>query len=264
MDDTWKTPKASLPQVSGSSPNQISASQRLEDELLRPEELRGFAIQRATILFKQFRHDPATDPETFIAGIAAVLARYSRSIVTVVTSPGGLAAKLPHGFPPNQHEVREECERLAEMDRRAAERARIVEATLRDRATAELKSREKLERSTEQQLDEQFERLGLSHLRTQSSDTKTQYPRPPGSRANLQVDQGRPGYEAMVAKAQAEGPSPNWYWTPTGIKVPLSWYTTHNPKAEFVKPKAFTEDEVAKAQRTLDRYKAEAETNTSL
>lgn len=104
-----------------------------------------YAVTRATAMLGFYRKDDAWDPEMFLTGISAVLAKYPREIIEKVTHPAdGLPSKLK--FPPTPAEVKEACEH--EMipirrrdDHEARERARLrnrePEIDRSKRATAE-------------------------------------------------------------------------------------------------------------------------------
>lgn len=67
-------------------------------------------------MFACWRKVDASDPETFITAVAAVLSGYPEHVVHLVTDPRtGLPGKQQ--FPPSAFEVRQECERHMEHPR---------------------------------------------------------------------------------------------------------------------------------------------------
>ena len=81
------------------------------------------------MMFGCWRKVDATDPDTFITAVAAVLSTYPESIVRRVTDPRfGLPSKQQ--FPPSAFEVRAECEKHMETIRWHQERNhRLVESS---------------------------------------------------------------------------------------------------------------------------------------
>jgi hypothetical protein len=70
--------------------------------------LEAYALQRAAMMFGCFRKGEANDPETYTAGVAAVLAEYDRDVIEYVTDPRtGLPSSTD--FHPTIKEVREAC-----------------------------------------------------------------------------------------------------------------------------------------------------------
>ena len=88
-----------------------------------------YAVTRATAMLGFYRKDDAWDPEMFLTGISAVLAKYPMDIIDRVTHPAdGLPSVLR--FPPTPAEVKDACERLMfpirrQEEREARERERI-------------------------------------------------------------------------------------------------------------------------------------------
>jgi hypothetical protein len=105
-----------------------------------------YAAERTKLLFSCYRRNEASDAETFVTAVAAVLARYPEDIVRRVTHPvDGLPGKS--NFPPSVAEVRAACEQamkpIYELQRQERERNRtaamlappVVTAEQRQRAT---------------------------------------------------------------------------------------------------------------------------------
>lgn len=88
-------------------PLTISAEQ-LPASMARQEALTSYAAERARLLFGCYRTGDANDPETYVAAITAVLARYPEDIITQVTHP---VTGLPHtkSWLPTVKEVADAC-----------------------------------------------------------------------------------------------------------------------------------------------------------
>lgn len=76
-----------------------------------------------------YRSSEASDPETFVTAVAAILARYPQSIAACVANPSvGLPSRSK--WLPSVAEVREDCERLMAphyaQERRDRERAKTA------------------------------------------------------------------------------------------------------------------------------------------
>lgn len=113
-----------------------------------------FATMRAAILVGCFRKADAGDPEIYTAAVVAVLSRYPVEVAAAVTEPAtGLPSKLK--WLPSIAEITEACEQ--ESDRRQS-------AGPIDRRPPELRLPPP-PRPTQSDLDQQFRRLGLQHLR---------------------------------------------------------------------------------------------------
>jgi hypothetical protein len=86
----------------------------------------------ATRLFGFFPRSDANDPETFIAGATAMLARYPEAVVTAVCDPiRGLPGT--NKFLPAIAEIREACEREMVWHDAVVRRDRVREQTLAGR-----------------------------------------------------------------------------------------------------------------------------------
>ena len=92
------------------------------------------ALEAATRLFGFYRASEASDPKTFIAGAAAILARYPVEIVRQVCNPVvGLPSESK--WLPSLNEIREACEKLMQPVRDQERRDRVREETLAGRRT---------------------------------------------------------------------------------------------------------------------------------
>jgi hypothetical protein len=66
--------------------------ENLPASMARQEQLTSYAAQRAKLLLGCYRTGDANDPETYVAAITAILARYPEEVITSVTHPAtGLA-----------------------------------------------------------------------------------------------------------------------------------------------------------------------------
>lgn len=118
------------------------------------KSLREFAATRANLMVGCYRKSDANDPETYFAAVVSVLVRWPREVILAVTDPAtGIASRI--NWLPSIAEVTRACE-----DAYAPVRRRMV----RDRAAKGLPAPLR-ERPKGAELDAQFERLGLKHLR---------------------------------------------------------------------------------------------------
>jgi len=102
-------------------------SAKLSKSLAMTSEKLSEAKRGARRLLGCYRTGDANDPETYIAAVVSVLARYPDSVIRDVTEPAtGLPAKLK--WLPSISEIREECDILA---------ARIARREQLDRELAE-------------------------------------------------------------------------------------------------------------------------------
>jgi hypothetical protein len=99
-----------------------------------PEQSRitAYAARRAKLLFGSFRKGEANDPETFVAVIAATLARYPEDVITTVTHFTGLPTQ--QDFLPTVREVYLACEAVIGPHREAEARRQRTERQLAERA----------------------------------------------------------------------------------------------------------------------------------
>ena len=80
-----------------------------------------------------YRTGDANDPETYVAAIAASLARFPEEIITEVTHPvDGLPARL--SWLPTVKDIRDACDAAMEPTRRRALADRQIKEQLADRA----------------------------------------------------------------------------------------------------------------------------------
>ena len=95
------------------------------------------AKQGAARLLGCYRTGDANDPEAYISAVVSVLARYPVQIIREVTEPAtGLPARLK--WLPAIAEIREECEILAQRDRRRIERDRQIREQIEARETLKI------------------------------------------------------------------------------------------------------------------------------
>jgi hypothetical protein len=98
-----------------------------------------FCLERANILMGSYRKGQASDPEMYVASIAAVLSEYPADVVTVVTDPRtGVQNRVK--FLPEVYEVREACEIAMEPIR--AEQRRALAARREQEVLAERRAYE--------------------------------------------------------------------------------------------------------------------------
>ena len=92
-----------------------------------------YATERARLLLGCYRTGDANDPETYVAAIAASLARFPEEIITEVTHPvDGLPARL--SWLPTVKDIRDACDAAMEPTRRRALADRQIKEQLADRA----------------------------------------------------------------------------------------------------------------------------------
>lgn len=89
-------------------PLTISAEQ-LPASMARQEVLTSYAAERARLLFGCYRTGDANDPQTYVAAITAVLARYPEEIITQVTHPVTGLPGNGKGWLPTVKEVVDAC-----------------------------------------------------------------------------------------------------------------------------------------------------------
>ena len=91
-----------------------------------------YAAERAKLLLGFYRKGDAEDPDTYVAGVAAVLSEYPADIIRRVTDPRtGIASRSK--WLPALAEIRDFCEnefaptrRMQEFEKRSAERRRAL------------------------------------------------------------------------------------------------------------------------------------------
>lgn len=119
--------------------------------MARQESVTRYAAIRAKILLGCYRTGDANDPETYVAAITAVLARYPEEIITSVTHPvTGLPSKK--GWLPTVKEVTDACNEAVDP---------IVQNELRlKRIREQLETREREERGEKPTLNQLKEKYG--------------------------------------------------------------------------------------------------------
>jgi hypothetical protein len=113
------------------------SSQSLPASMARQEALTSYAAERAKLLLGCYRTGDANDPETYVAAVTAILARYPEDIITRVTHPAtGLPSKK--SWLPTVKEVAEAC---------GEANGELVEEELRlKRIREQMEMRERMER----------------------------------------------------------------------------------------------------------------------
>jgi hypothetical protein len=154
--------------------------------MVRQESLTGYAAERARLLLGCYRTGDANDPETYVAAITAILARYPEEVITTVTHPAtGLPSKK--GWLPTVKEVTDACSEALEPI--VQNEARVK----RMREQFEAREREfRREKPTMEQLKSRFgENWGLHRLKAEKTpDDK--------------VDENRAALEREQARVRAE------------------------------------------------------------
>lgn len=118
--------------------------EKLPASTVRQAEISQYATDRARLLLGCYRTGDANDPETYVAAIAATLARYSEAIITAVTHPvSGLPSKK--SWLPTVKEVHDACEELDDANRQQVARERRIAEQL---ALREEEDRQKDQRPT--------------------------------------------------------------------------------------------------------------------
>jgi hypothetical protein len=101
--------------------------EKLPASMAQSAKISTYATERAQLLLGCYRSGEANDPDTYVAAIAATLARYSAAIITDVTHPvSGLPARL--SWLPTVKEVFTACE---------AEAGKIAAYVAREKRIAE-------------------------------------------------------------------------------------------------------------------------------
>lgn len=136
-----------------------TSAEKLPASMAQQSRLSTYAIERARLLLGCYRTGDANDPETYVAAIAATLARYSQDIITDVTHPvTGLPSKK--GWLPTVKEVFDACEDLDDANRQKIARERRIKAQL---AAREAEDRQAGQKPTLEQLRAKYgENWGLS------------------------------------------------------------------------------------------------------
>jgi hypothetical protein len=118
------------------------------------------AAERARLLLGCYRTGEANDPETYVAAVTAVLAKFHEDVVTEVTHP---ATGLPRmkSWLPTVKEVFDACVKAAEPMLEREREARIIAETL---AAREVEP-DKTSRPTREELQAKYgENWGLTSL----------------------------------------------------------------------------------------------------
>jgi hypothetical protein len=107
-------------------------------------QISQYATDRARLLLGCYRTGDANDPETYVAAIAATLARYSEKVITSVTHP---VTGLPKAksWLPTVKEVFDACEEANEFDVQQAAREKRIKEQLEARAAEDAKPKPTLE-----------------------------------------------------------------------------------------------------------------------
>lgn len=151
----------------------------------------SYAAQRAKLLLGCYRTGDANDPETYVAAITAVLARYPEEVITQVTHPAtGLPSKK--GWLPTVKEVAEACG--AAMEPIVEEHARLK------RIKDQLEMRERMERGERPSLDQLKERYGENWgIGEQKKVLAKEWDRAPSVKDLAEHYRTRPGYVRWLA-----------------------------------------------------------------
>lgn len=124
-------------------PLTISAEQ-LPASMARHEKLTSYAAQRAKLLLGCYRTGDANDPQTYVAAITAILARYPEEVITTVTHPAtGLPSKK--GWLPTVKEVTDACNDAVEPIVEHEKRLKRIKDQMEERERADRGERPTLE-----------------------------------------------------------------------------------------------------------------------
>lgn len=87
----------------------------------------AYAAQRAKLLFGCYRRGDANDPDTYVAAMAAVLARFDPELVREVTDPntGIQTTEKYMSFMPNAGELKVYCDAIAARQHRLQELGKL-------------------------------------------------------------------------------------------------------------------------------------------
>lgn len=103
----------------------------------------SYSTARARLLLGCYRTGDANDPETYVAAIAATLARFPQDTITAVTHPvSGLPSRL--SWLPTVKEVRNACEAETRLAEQIQARDRRIAAQLEERAREDARQRPRL------------------------------------------------------------------------------------------------------------------------
>jgi len=151
---------------------------------------------RAKILLGCYRTGDANDPETYVAAVTAVLARYPEEVITAVTHPvTGLPSKK--GWLPTVKEVSEACAEAHEP---------LVQNELRlKRIKEQMEMRARMDRGEKPTLDQLKERYGENWGLKDDKPVKSLEEKTAENRAAMEREQARvrAEYEALGMPAPA-------------------------------------------------------------
>lgn len=94
-------------------PLTISA-ENLPASMARQEAQMNYAVERSRLLFGCYRTGDANDPDTYVAAVTAVLARFPEEIITQVTHPDTGLPSNGKGWLPTVKEVKDACNQAYE------------------------------------------------------------------------------------------------------------------------------------------------------
>lgn len=134
--------------------------EKLPASTAQQARLTSYAAERARLLLGCYRTGDANDPETYVAAIAAMLARFPEEVITQVTHPvNGLPSKK--SWLPTVKEVHDACAEIAEPIARRERNAKIA-ADLKAERDAEP---DKSNRPTREELQAKYgKNWGLTSL----------------------------------------------------------------------------------------------------
>lgn len=157
--------------------------EKLPASMARQEAISGYAADRARLLLGCYRTGDANDPDTYVAAIAAILARYPQNIITAVTHPAsGLPVKC--NWLPTVKEVSDACE--AEIAPIAAREA--WEARLRDQLADRDRYEEVVPRPTYEELLQKYgPKFGMGTPQAEIKTPSEPAPTPSQLRAHYEV-----------------------------------------------------------------------------
>jgi hypothetical protein len=152
---------------------------------------------RAKILLGCYRTGDANDPETYVAAIAAILARYPEDVMTSVTHPAtGLPSKK--GWLPTVKEVVDACNDIVEFS--VQHEARLK------RIKEQLEMREREDRGEKPTLEQLKAKYGENWGLPAPGNIKTPEEKAEENAAALEREQGRvrAEYEQLGMKAPSK------------------------------------------------------------
>jgi hypothetical protein len=167
--------KAFTPPSQGSTTNSESSTNRLPTSTCHQSQQNSiahanYATSRAKILFGQYRRGDANDPDTYVAGVAAVLAEYPPETIRYVTDPRTGIAANPLADPdtgrvwtgmPDLANVKRACEIHYAPTRQLIARNRQAQEDQKRREEEVRREADRPSRPTYQELVESCAREGL-------------------------------------------------------------------------------------------------------